>query len=121
MAFSPDGHTLASGSDDNTAVLWDLTDRSAARRLGQPLTGNNGLLSVGFSPDGNTLAIENNGEVLLWDLTALITLHNDPLRAACARGHCCIDPPSRAQQILRIPEADVGSRTAATDAGDGFV
>jgi eukaryotic-like serine/threonine-protein kinase len=71
VAFSPDGHTLATGGDDKTAILWDLTDRTAARRLGQPLTGHSGtVFSVAFSPDGHTLAAGNaDRTVLLWDLT----------------------------------------------------
>jgi WD40 repeat protein len=65
VAFSPDGQTLAT-ADDNTVILWDLTDRDHPRRLGRPLTGH----SVAFSPDGRTLATASNDEtVTLWDLS----------------------------------------------------
>src|SRR4030095_10102731 len=37
VAFSPDGKTLASGSGDNTIVLWDV---ASAPTLGQPLLGH---------------------------------------------------------------------------------
>jgi WD40 repeat protein len=57
VVFSQDGRILAIGSDDNTVLLWDLTDPSAPRRLGSPLTGHNGVMrSVAFAPDGRTLA-----------------------------------------------------------------
>jgi WD40 repeat protein len=54
MAFSPDGHALASGGYDGNVILWDVASRRPVR---QPLTGHTGAVkSVAFSPDGQTLA-----------------------------------------------------------------
>ncbi|MGB6161706.1 MAG: WD40 repeat domain-containing protein [Pseudonocardiaceae bacterium] len=71
VAFSPDGHTLATASDDQTVILWDLTDRAQPHPLGAPLTGHTGWVdSVAFSPDGHTLATASHDQtVILWDLT----------------------------------------------------
>ncbi|MGB6164793.1 MAG: hypothetical protein WCF33_20775 [Pseudonocardiaceae bacterium] len=56
VAFSPDGHTLATGSDDKTVRLWDVSDPRQPHPLGT-LTGHiNAVNSVAFSPDGHTLA-----------------------------------------------------------------
>ncbi|HWR49429.1 MAG TPA: hypothetical protein VN327_17730, partial [Pseudonocardiaceae bacterium] len=71
MAFSPDGRTLATASDDQTVILWDLTNPARPTRLGSPLTGHTGIVeSVAFSPDGRTLATASDDRtVILWDLT----------------------------------------------------
>ena len=79
MSFSPDGATLASGSDDSTVRLWDVGTGS----LKSTLTGHTEEVnSVSFSPDGATLAIGGWGETILWDvstdtLKSTLTGHTD--------------------------------------------
>jgi WD40 repeat protein len=67
VAFSPDGKTLASGSNDGTIILWDVVTQQP---IGQPLTGTSFISSVAFSPDGKMLASGSwDGTVTLWDVS----------------------------------------------------
>jgi WD40 repeat protein len=70
MAFTPDGHTLATTSIDRTARLWDVSDVHHPREVA-PLAGYADYVSsMTISPDGHTLAATNVDEtVRLWDFS----------------------------------------------------
>ncbi|HSB00238.1 MAG TPA: WD40 repeat domain-containing protein [Anaerolineales bacterium] len=53
VAFSPDGEMLASVSSDRTAKVWDWRNKTLLKSLDFP----GEVVSVRFSPDGQTLAV----------------------------------------------------------------
>ena len=65
VAFSPDGNTIVSGSEDNTIRLWN----AHGRKHRQTLAGHTApVVSVAFSPDGNTIASgSDDNTIRLWD------------------------------------------------------
>jgi WD40 repeat protein/energy-coupling factor transporter ATP-binding protein EcfA2 len=72
VAFSPDGHTLATASQDRTARLWDVGNPHHPRPLGTVTDHTNtpAVSSVVFSPDGHALATASaDGTARLWDIS----------------------------------------------------
>ena len=69
LAFSPNGQTLASGSEDRSIALTPVLGEARSELL--PLQSAT-VFSLAFSPDGKSLASVDNAEdpaVKIWDLT----------------------------------------------------
>ena len=70
VAFSPDGKTIATGTDDNYIHLWDVATREEMRslRIADPVSTI--VDSIAFSADGKILAACGyEGTIWLWNTT----------------------------------------------------
>ena len=68
VAFSHDGKWVASGSDDATAIIWDVRKKEIAHRFRQPSLG---VKSVAFSPCGRYLAAGGEDQIVfVWNLAS---------------------------------------------------
>lgn len=104
LAFSPDGKTLAGGSDDRAIYVWDIETES----LRDILRGHTcAVTSLAFSPDGTTLASGSaDGTGFLWKMAPL----PDPrIRVTPFAVEC---PPISKQLTFTI---DVADRQDGTD------
>ncbi len=66
FAFSPDGNSLASATDDGQIVLLNLL--SGKQRLIGPGPLGSVVADLAFSPDGKTLACVLEDTITLWDM-----------------------------------------------------
>jgi WD40 repeat protein len=100
LAFDPNGQILASGSEDRTIILWDLT---TGEQLDEPLIGHDHpVTGLTFRPGGQILASSSCGElgpsqtfspppcilgeIRLWDVASRRLL-GEPLTGHNARVH----------------------------------
>jgi WD40 repeat protein len=86
VSFSPDGHTLATVSNDKTARLWDA---ATGQPRGEPFKHDGPVNAVTFSPDGLTFATASGhlgtrvtGEARLLDVVSPVP--DDPVRVRLA-------------------------------------
>jgi WD40 repeat protein/serine/threonine protein kinase/tetratricopeptide (TPR) repeat protein len=69
LALSPDGRTIAVGSDDGQLVLWDA---DTGRRLDSVRVPHGGFTSIGFHPEGQFLTTCGmDGLAQLWEAAPL--------------------------------------------------
>ena len=74
MAFSPDGQSLATGSEHSNHIpIWDVTTGEQRQLITRPLGWP--VNSMAFSPDGRTLASGNVYRTYLWDIDTGEPLH----------------------------------------------
>ena len=88
VAFSPDGHSIATGSDNFTAGLWSLANMTSPVYVATLSGHTNSVNSVAFSPNGDFLATGSNDDTIrLWDITTpdapttvvVLTGHTQPV------------------------------------------
>lgn len=91
ISFDPSGNWLAFGSNDGSAVLWNLKTGKRDPLLDKPAPTKRGrgkqeaapaggayAVSVLFSPDGNMLAVDHINGTTVWDLSKRVATSSIP-------------------------------------------
>ncbi|WTE71220.1 WD40 repeat domain-containing protein [Streptomyces sp. NBC_01615] len=91
VAFSPDGHTLATSSQDSTVRLWNADTGEPRRTM---LGHTDWVYAVAFGPDGHTLATASADKtVRLWN--AVLPKPAAAIQKLCHTVNRDLTPPER--------------------------
>jgi WD40 repeat protein/serine/threonine protein kinase len=107
VAFSPNGRTALSGSEDGTARLWDLNTGKELRLF----KGDSGqVVSVAFSPDGRRALScgRGDGTIRLWEVETGQELRRFPGDLAVAFSPDGRQGLSVNDRIIRLWDLDSG-------------
>lgn len=124
IAFSPDGKTLASGSEDNTIRLWDTIIGEHKKTL---MGHTRRVDSVSFSPDGRTLASGGpDNTIRLWDVVTGV--QEQTLIGPAARVYCVSFSPDSATLVsghtdgtIHLWDANTGQQKSMLSGHTGVV
>ena len=113
IAFSPNSHHLVSGSDDKTAIVWDIRSGHVHLRL----EGHrDAVQTVAYSPDGSRIATgSDDRSVKIWDSSSGECLHSLDLGGEV---YDITFSPDSAQLTIELEDASAicdahtGARTA---------
>ncbi|MGD1704598.1 eIF2A-related protein [Dapis sp. BLCC M229] len=110
VAFSPDGKTIATATDDKTTQLWDTTTGKDITTLNY----QNKVIAVAFSADGKTIATRSEDKVArLWDAktgNAIATLvHQDGVNAVAFSPNGKIIATASDDNTVRLWDAKTGN------------
>jgi WD40 repeat protein len=109
VAFSSDGHTLATASVDKTVQLWEVSNPHQPHQLGKPIGHTSAVWSVAFNPDGHTLATGSDDGILrLWDISD----PTQPHQLSTLTGHT---------KTVRAMAFSPDGHTLATGSDDGIL
>lgn len=110
IEFSPNGHILASASNDGTVRLWGPSGNGTFDSLSVLDAKSGYIFSVAFSPDSQSIAAASqHGLVSIWNV-------QDP-RSPVLRGPPLVVGPDYVYSVVISPDA----RTLATGSANGTV
>lgn len=110
-AFSPDGATILTGSDNRTAQLWDA---ASGRPIGSPMAHRGKVNTVAFSPDGSCILTTSwNEPARLWDC-ATLTSTGPTLRDGSTIYGLALSPDGKTVATTRNPQKAVQLWDAST-------
>ena len=124
VAFSPDGKTLVTASNDHTARLWDVASRT---QRGKPFQHPDGVNAAVVTPDGSALyTADDKGYLRIWPMSGRgrssgFEAGLGPLTTLALSPHGGIMATSDDSQYVRLWVLNKGKAGPAFEAQSGTV